>query len=71
MNDHSFEIFTCGSKREMIWPYFAQHKWQLACFHEQETSGSGGGGGFFLACEDFGRMFNDPFPACAFFFFFF
>ena len=25
------------------------------------------GGGFFLACEDFGRMFNNSFPACAFF----
>ena len=28
----------------------------------------GGGVGFFLACEDFGRMFD--FPACTFFFFF-
>ena len=28
-----------------------------------------GGGGFFLACEDFGRMFYNSFPACAFFFF--
>ena len=27
-----------------------------------------GGGGFFLACEDFGRMFDNSFPACAFFF---
>ena len=25
-----------------------------------------GGGGFFLACEDFGRMFNHSIPACAF-----
>ena len=25
--------------------------------------------GFFLACEDFGRMFNNSFPACTFFFF--
>ena len=25
-------------------------------------------GGFFLACEDFGRMFDHSFPACAFFF---
>ena len=31
----------------------------------------GGGGGFFLACEDFGRMFDSSFPACAFLFFFF
>ena len=23
---------------------------------------------FFLACEDFGRMFDHSFPACAFFF---
>ena len=27
----------------------------------------GGGGGFFFACEDFGRMFDNSFPACAFF----
>ena len=25
---------------------------------------------FFLACEDFGRMFDNSFPTCAFFFFF-
>ena len=30
----------------------------------------GGGGGLFLAGEDFGRMCDHPFPACAFFFFF-
>ena len=30
--------------------------------------GGGGGGGFFLACEDFGRMFDNSFPAYAFFF---
>ena len=29
------------------------------------------GGGFFLACEDFGRMFDNSFPAFAFFSFFF
>ena len=29
------------------------------------------GGGFFLACEDFGRMFDHSFPVCTFFFFFF
>ena len=28
----------------------------------------GGGGGFFLACEDFGRMFDHPFAACTHFF---
>ena len=27
--------------------------------------GSGGDGGSFLACEDFGRMFDHSFPACA------
>ena len=26
------------------------------------------GGGFFLACEGFGRMFDDSVPACPFFF---
>ena len=36
------------------------------------AAGAGGaGGGFFLACEDFGRMFDDSFPACDFFFFLF
>ena len=30
---------------------------------------SGGGGGFFLALEDFGRVFDYSFPACAFSFF--
>ena len=30
-----------------------------------------GDGGFFLACEDLGRMFDNSFPACTFFFFFF
>ena len=25
------------------------------------------GGGFFLACKDFGGMFNNSFPACTFF----
>ena len=29
-----------------------------------------GDGGFFLAYEDWGRMFDHSFPACAFFFFF-
>ena len=28
-----------------------------------------GGGGFFLVCEDFGRVFENSFPACTFFFF--
>ena len=32
-----------------------------------ERYGGGGGGGFFLACEDFGRMFDNLFPAFAFF----
>ena len=26
-----------------------------------------GGGSFILACEDFGRMFDNSFPACTFF----
>ena len=29
-----------------------------------------GGGGSFLACKDFGRMFDNSIPVCAFFFFF-
>ena len=38
------------------------------------TGGGSGGGGdsgsFFLACEDFGRIFDHSFPDCAIFFFF-
>ena len=30
--------------------------------------GGGGGGDFFLACEDFGRMFDNSLPACTFLF---
>ena len=30
----------------------------------------GGGDGLFLACEDFGRMFDNSFPACVFIIFF-
>ena len=42
--------------------------------HEDEVAtasgcGSSCGGGFFLACEDFGRMFDNSIPACAFFIF--
>ena len=33
--------------------------------------GGGSGGGFFLACEDFRRMFDHSFPARASFFLFF
>ena len=32
--------------------------------------GGGGGGGCFLACEDFGRMLDNLFPACGFLLFF-
>ena len=34
---------------------------QMPCLAE-------GGAGFFLSCQDFGRMFDSLFPACAFFF---
>ena len=30
--------------------------------------GDGGGDGFFLACDDFGRMFDNSFSACIIFF---
>ena len=33
------------------------------------TSATWSGGSFLLACEDFGRMLDNSFPACAFFFF--
>ena len=36
----------------------------------EEDLTDGGGGGFFIACEDFARIFDNSFPACAFFFFF-
>ena len=42
--------------------------WKTLSEHSQSGGGGGGGGGFFLACEDFGRMFDNSFPAYAFFF---
>ena len=33
--------------------------------NDNSSDGGGGGGAFFLACEDFGRMFDHAFPACA------
>ena len=38
---------------------------------EETSVGGGGHHGSFLACEDFGRMFDHSFPACTFFSFFF
>ena len=35
---------------------------------QKADKSSKSGGGFFLACEDFGRMFDNLFPACAFLF---
>ena len=32
------------------------------------SGGGGGGGGFFLACEDFRRLFDNSVPTCAFLF---
>ena len=32
---------------------------------DDNGGGGGGGGGFFLAGEDFGRMLDHSFPACA------
>ena len=43
---------------------FSADLWQA------RANGGSGGGGFFLAGEDFGRMFNHSFPVCIFFFFF-
>ena len=35
------------------------------------TGGGGGGGGFFLVCNDCKKMFDNSFPNCTFFSFFF
>ena len=43
----------------------------IFCFVVIQLQFGGGGGGFFRAFEDFGRMFDYSFPACAFFSFFF
>ena len=40
------------------------HYVSTACLRYQKNDG---GGGIFLACEDFLRMFDNSFPACAFF----
>ena len=39
------------------------------CHQEEGCSFHCCGGGFFLACEDFWKMFNNLFPACTFLFF--
>ena len=60
-------------------PFYKRQFGKLG-FHEREgggerererdrESGSFFGSGFSLACEDLGRMFDNSFPACAFFFF--
>ena len=57
-----------------------ENNWMCLCEHisapwrflfSSITGGGGGGGGLFLACEDFGRMFDNLFSASALFFFFF
>ena len=40
--------------------------WPAFCF--DHCAYGGGGGGFFLVCEDLGRIFDNSFPAYAFFF---
>ena len=37
--------------------------------HARKHKRQSGGGSFFLACEDFARMFPHSFPVCALFFF--
>ena len=38
---------------------------------QKNKRGDTDGGGLFLACEEFGRMFDNSFPACTFYFFFY
>ena len=55
-------------------PFAALHHGKTAGSGERclnKDGGGGGGGGFFLACENFWRMFDSSFPACALFFLFF
>ena len=53
-----------------------RHQWaQWSVLHPSVINAAslsicGGGAGFFLACEDFRRMFDHSFPAYPFFFFF-
>ena len=35
-------------------------------WNSRKEDGGSASGGFFLACEDFGRMFGYPFPVCVF-----
>ena len=48
--------------KNLFWSYFFFKAFSL------HKKGGGGSGGFFLAYEDFGRMFGNSFPACTFFF---
>ena len=46
----------------LAWPWFMSNFRHF----QMSKGGGGGGGGFFLACEDFGRMFDNSFSACDF-----
>ena len=51
---------------ELLIKFIMQGTYELHCAFTQD--GGGGGGGFVPVCEDFGRMFDNSFPSCAFFF---
>ena len=61
MTFHPAKCTSCLSQKTNI----TNHKLQSQTL----STGGGGGGGFFLACEDLGRVFDNSFPACIFFFF--
>ena len=55
-----------GLARQFSFPKGLDHEevnWRV----KRETNAMALDGGFFFACEDFGRIFDHSFPACAFF----
>ena len=70
LSQHSVDLRILADERWQTWVQsrlVALNNWPLARKQLRLQSG----GGFFLACEDFGRMFDNSFPACASIFFFF
>ena len=47
--------------------FFFLHRWKKWCVYTCADTCVQSGGGFFFVCENFGRMFDNLFPACTFF----
>ena len=57
----------CWKSRPETYTHNTEHfLWCVSYTADTSMASSGGGGGSFLACGDFGKMFDHSFPACVF-----